>query len=225
MGMDDSLRPRDPSVMGIGTGSRAARGPLLLADISGYTAFLQAVGAAHAAEMAAMDQPPPAYPLMTSLLDGIVERVTPPFRLSKLEGDAVFAYAPDEAFNLRGGSVIECMQYCYDSYCKRRDATENLMLCDCPACALLGTLELKFVLHHGDYVVQHIAGSEELLGPDVNMAHLLLKNTVTNVVERPAYALVTAPATKQLDVPVLGAFPHTENYAHYPPIDTFVFAL
>ena len=33
--------------------SGAGRGTLLLADISGYTAFLQAVGRAHAADMAA----------------------------------------------------------------------------------------------------------------------------------------------------------------------------
>ena len=187
--MDDPRRPRDPSAVSVGTGSGRARGPLLLADISGYTAFLQAVGAAHGAQMAAMDEPPPAYPLMTGLLDGIVERVAPPFRLSKLEGDAVFAYAPDAEFRLRGSSVIECMQSCYDTYCERRDATENLMLCNCAACALLGTLELKFVLHHGDYVVQRIAGSEELLGPDVNMAHLLLKNSVTSVVGVPPMPL------------------------------------
>jgi hypothetical protein len=64
----------------------AGRGTLLLADISGYTAFLQAVAAAHVAEMAAGRFVPKAYPLLTSLLDGIVGRIAPPFLLSKLEG-------------------------------------------------------------------------------------------------------------------------------------------
>jgi hypothetical protein len=71
----------------------AGRGTLLLADISGYTAFLQAVAGAHAADMAAGRFVPEAYPLLTSLLDGIVGRIAPPFVLSKLEGDAVFAFA------------------------------------------------------------------------------------------------------------------------------------
>jgi hypothetical protein len=66
--------------------SGAGRGTLLLADISGYTAFLQAVAGAHAADMAAGRFVPKAYPLLTSLLDGIVGRIVPPFVLSKLEG-------------------------------------------------------------------------------------------------------------------------------------------
>jgi hypothetical protein len=197
----------------------------LLADISGYTAFLQAVADAHGEQMAAMPEVPAAYPLMTSLLDGIVERLAPPFHLSKLEGDAVFSYAPDDEFELRGGSVLECIRSCYAHYRERRDKTENLMLCSCEACSLLQTLELKFVLHRGNYVVQAIAGHEELLGPDVTMSHLLLKNNVTDRVGRRAYALLTESATEHLEIPLEGSVPHTEHYEHYPPIQSYVFGL
>ena len=48
-----------------GDQSRLDRGTLLLADITGYTAFLQAVGKAHAADMAAGTFVPKAYPLLT----------------------------------------------------------------------------------------------------------------------------------------------------------------
>ena len=41
--------------------SGAGRGTLLLADISGYTAFLQAVAGAHAADMAAYLSCVPAH--------------------------------------------------------------------------------------------------------------------------------------------------------------------
>jgi hypothetical protein len=51
--------------------SGAGRGTLLLADITGYTAFLQAVGAAHAADMAAGTFVPKAYPLLTSLIGSV----------------------------------------------------------------------------------------------------------------------------------------------------------
>lgn len=61
--------------------SRGTRGALLLADVSGYTGFLQAVAGAHGEEMATMQELPAAYPLMTSLLNGIVTRLVPPFRL------------------------------------------------------------------------------------------------------------------------------------------------
>jgi len=197
----------------------------VLADISGYTAFLQAVAGAHGEQMAAMSEVPAAYPLMTTLLDGIVEQLAPPFRLSKLEGDAVFAYAPDAEFQLRGGSVLECIRRCYANYRVQRDKTENLMLCECHACSTLQTLDLKFVLHRGEYVAQAIAGHEELLGPDVTMAHLLLKNTVTNIVGRGAYALLTVSATQHLQIPLDGSVPHTEHYEHYPPVEGHIFRL
>ena len=217
--------PRDPGEVRETRASGSTSGVLVLADISGYTAFLQAVGDAHGAEMAAMPEPPAAYPLMTSLLDGIVERLVPPFRLSKLEGDAVFAYAPGDDFGLRGGAVLQCIRTCHASFRQRRDETENLMLCSCSACSTVHSLELKFVLHRGDYVVQSIAGHEELLGPDVTMAHLLLKNSVTNVIGRVPYALVTDTFAERLEIPLDGSLPHAEHYDHYPPIRTHVFPL
>lgn len=205
--------------------SRGTRGVLLLADISGYTAFLQAVADAHGAEMATMTELPAAYPLMTSLLDGIVTKVVPPFNLSKLEGDAVFAYAADDSFDSRGGSVVGTLKACYGDFRDRRDEAVRLMFCDCQACEGLNTLELKFVVHWGTYVLQSIAGHQELMGPDVTMAHLLLKNNVSNVVGCSAYALVTNTAAQQLDVPVDGSTAHTESFAHYPPIETHIFTM
>jgi hypothetical protein len=54
---------------------RSNRATLILADISGYTGFLSAVGTAHH-EQLEMGQTPPAYPLMTTLLDAIVGSLT-----------------------------------------------------------------------------------------------------------------------------------------------------
>ena len=174
--------------------SGASRGTLLLADISGYTAFLQAVAGAHAADTAAGRFVPKAYPLLRSLLDGIVGRLAPPFVLSKLEGDAVFAFAAEGELGLRGQSVVDCLTACYDAYRARLDEARGVMACTCDACGLIGGLELKFVLHHGDYIVQSIAGHQELLGPDVTISHLLLKNHVADLIGRSAYALVTESA-------------------------------
>jgi len=207
------------------SGPRATRGVLLLADISGYTGFLQAVATAHGAEMATMTELPAAYPLMTTLLDGIVTQLVPPFRLSKLEGDAVFAYAPEDAFEHRGDSVVEVMRGCYTAFQERRDEAVRLMFCDCAACHGLQSLELKFVLHWGNYVVQAIAGHEELLGPDVTMAHKLLKNNVSGVVGCSAYVLVTESATQQLEVPRQDSVAHTETFDHYPTIEANIFTL
>ena len=205
--------------------SGAGRGTLLLADISGYTAFLQAVAGAHAADMAAGMFVPKAYPLLTSLLDGIVERIAPPFVLSKLEGDAVFAFAAEGELDVRGQSIVDCLTACYEAYRARLDEARELMTCTCDACLSIGGLELKFVLHHGEYVVQTVAGHQELFGPDVTISHLLLKNHVADLIGRSAYALVTESAAAHLEVPLERALPITEQYEHYAPVRACVLTL
>jgi hypothetical protein len=205
--------------------SGAGRGTLLLADISGYTAFLQAVAGAHATDMAAGRFVPKAYPLLRSLLDGIVGRIAPPFVLSKLEGDAVFAFAGEGELRIRGQSVVDCLTACYDAYRARLDEARQSMACSCDACASIGGLELKFVLHHGEYIVQSIAGHQELLGPEVTISHLLLKNHAANLVGRSAYALVTESAVAYLELPLEHAVPITEQYEHYAPVQAHLLTL
>jgi hypothetical protein len=203
----------------------ANRGTFVLADISGYTAFLQAVGAAHEAEMAETGAVPEAYPIMTTLLDGIVERLVPPFTLSKTEGDAVFAFAPDAELEVRGADVLSCVNDCYAAFQDQVRRMEEALTCGCNACTLGIRLDLKFVLHHGGYVLQPIAGRAELLGPDVNQAHRLLKNHASELVGGGAYALFSSAAAEFLEVPTEGAGRQMESYEHIAPIETIVFSV
>jgi hypothetical protein len=201
-----------------------ASGPLLLADISGYTAFLQSVTDAHRDDAFAGGKVPDAYGLVSSLLDGIIERIAPPFTISKLEGDAVFAFARDEDDIPRGAALLACLAACYTSFREQLAGAEQIWTCRCDACSRVDTLDLKFVLHAGSYVVQSIGGSRELVGSEVVMAHRLLKNRAAELVG-PAYALITEAAASRLDVPSDGAHELTETYEHYPPIAARVYAL
>lgn len=176
---------------------RAPSATLILADISGYTAFLAAVGMAHQDQMH-KGETPPAYPLMTTLLDAIVHSLAPPFTLAKLEGDAVFAYADDGDLPIRGDALTACLRGCYASFREHLAKTENALTCTCVACSSGARLDLKFVLHHGSYVAQTIAGGTELLGPDVTAAHRMLKNDAVAVTGWPAYALVSDAAVEFL---------------------------
>nr|MBA3630783.1 DUF2652 domain-containing protein [Actinomycetota bacterium] len=83
----------------------------------------------------------------------------------------------------------------------------------------------KFVLHHGEYIIQSIAGHQELLGPDVTVAHLLIKNHVTDHIGRAAYALFTESATAHLQVSLEHALPIDEQYEHYATTRAHVFTL
>ena len=198
---------------------------LLLADISGYTAFLHAVGAAHEAEMVQTGVVPPAYPLMTTLLDGIVEALVPPFTLSKTEGDAVFAFAADADLTPHGAAILEYMDACYHSFRQHVRTMNAAMTCSCDACTMGIKLDLKFVMHHGGYVAQPIAGRLELLGPDVNAVHRLLKNGAADVMGTRAYALLTEAAATHLEVSSEPALRLTERYEHLDPIETLVFPM
>jgi hypothetical protein len=142
--MSDVLTPASP-------GSRQ-RGALLLADISGYTAFLQGVADAHRALIIDAAEPPPAYAVLSHLLDTMVNSISPTFRLAKFEGDAIFATAAHDAMP-HGAAVLGCLRGCYSSFRDRLAAAGETWTCTCTACARIGSLDLKFVLHHGDYVV------------------------------------------------------------------------
>jgi hypothetical protein len=203
---------------------RATRATLILADISGYTGFLAAVGTAHR-EQLDLGETPPAYPLMTTLLDAIVGSLTPTFALAKLEGDAVFAYADDGDLNIRGSELLACVQGCYARFREHLAMTENALTCDCHACSSGARLDLKFVIHHGSYIAQTIAGSTELLGPDVTVAHQMLKNDVVTLTGWQAYALLSEAAVEYLEVPREHGTAIDLRYEHSGPMAGLVLPL
>jgi hypothetical protein len=204
--------------------SSARRATFVLADISGYTRFLSDVGTAHSAQLE-MGETPPAYPLMTSFLDAIVRSLTPPFVLAKLEGDAVFAYADDETLTIRGDAVTACLQACYENFREHLRRTEDGLTCTCDACSSAARLDLKFILHHGSYIAQTIAGGTELLGPDVTTAHRMMKNDVVATTGWPAYALLSSAAVEHLGVSVANGVPLELEYEHTAPIRALVLPL
>jgi hypothetical protein len=203
----------------------AASGPLLLADIGGYTSFLQSVELAHRDDIVTDAAVPDAYAMMSSLLDGIVGRMVPPFTLSKLEGDAVFAYATEATEVPEGAAMLECLAACYAEFRRRLEAAHEIWTCRCGACSRSDALDLKFVLHAGSFVVQQIAGRQELVGPEVVMAHRLLKNSATELLGHGDYALITAAAVGRFGISTEAAVPISETYEHYPPIHGHLFSL
>lgn len=175
------------------------RGTLLLADISGYTSFLDGVAVAHRDLIVEAEEPPPAYAVLSHLLSGMVDSISPAFQVAKLEGDAVFAVA-DEPVSA-DFDVLACIRRCHEAFRDGLATAAAQWICNCDACARVGELDLKFVLHHGTYVAQPIAGHLELLGADVNLVHRLLKNRAREILGRVAYVLMTQTAVDTLAIP------------------------
>ena len=199
-------------------------GTLLLADISGYTSFLDNVRVAHEDDAFADGQIPSAYGLMSGLLDGIANRVDPPFTFVKFEGDAVFAVAPDGVAP-RSQEMLDCVEGCYGDFVQRLASAGIEWTCTCNACSRMDTLDLKFVIHYGDYIVQSVGPRIEVLGPDVNIVHRLLKNEAARGVAAKAYALYTDPAVSALSLPVSDVSPVIEPIEGMQPIQVRVLPL
>jgi len=161
---------------------------------------------------------------VSSLLDGIIDALVPPFTLSKLEGDAVFAWAADEDVP-RGAALLERLGACHVAFRQRLGQVHDVWTCRCDACARVDALDLKFVVHSGGFVVQAIGGQQELVGAEVVMAHRLLKNGAAGVVGHGAYALLSDAAVRAFDVPTEGSRPLVESFEYYAPVETHVYSL
>ena len=199
------------------------QGVLLLADISGYTGFLQGVAEAHRALIIESDEPPYAYAVMSSTLQAIVEALAPSFQVAKLEGDAVFAVADDGTVD--GETTLDTLRDCYDAFRAQLTTAGETWTCSCNACSTIGTLDLKFIVHHGAFVAQTIAGYTELLGPEVNTAHRLLKNHAVELVGRVPYALFTDAATDALSIATDGMAAGEEAYDGNPPMPVHILVI
>ena len=206
----------------IGRGSRS-RGTFLLADISGYTGFLNGVAQAHQALIIEADEPPPAYAAISGLLDATLAAVEPNFRLAKFEGDAIFAV--EDGPMPHGSAVLDCIRACYHAFREQLGLASSQWTCTCSGCILIRDLDLKFVLHHGEYVVHRIAGQEELAGRDVIVAHRLLKNHARDLVGNRPYALLSDATIEALDVPVDGMLAGVETYDDLPSVGVHVLTL
>lgn len=86
-------------------------------------------------------------------------------------------------------------------------------------------LDLKFGLHHGNYIVQAIGTDLEVLGPEVTVAHRLMKNAAASNLGSSAYVLITDAAEEALELQVLDRFRFTEPINGPAAIGTVAIAL
>ncbi len=187
------------------------QGYLVISDISGYTAFLTQAELEH------------AEGIMKGLFDTLVNEMQSPLVISKLEGDAIFAYAPDGSF-VQGQTLLEAIENMYFAFASSLESMELSTTCSCKACELIPTLDIKFVLHHGTYILSEIAGHQELSGPDVILAHRLLKNKIIEATGIEAYAFFSQPCVDAMGLGEIkeGMPKHTENYEHLGDVTGYV---
>ena len=128
--------------------------------MSGYTQYLDEAGLAHASKVTA------------KLLNTLIKANSRRWRVANLEGDAVF-------FLSRGSEppeqLIEHILRMFEAFFTRVLEIGEDTDCGCGACGGANQLALKFIAHAGEYAEQRVGGRRELAGPDVVVAHRLLK--------------------------------------------------
>jgi len=153
------------------------RALLLIADIGGYTEYMQfhrsILGHAEAAT--------------SRMLDKVVDAARD-FDLIEIEGDA--AFLSRDADGLDGAATFSAITQAavamHRAFHEERRLVQ-LNMCPCQSCTQTSALKLKFVAHVGEVATQTIKRRRKLVGVDVIYVHRLLKNPVPV----PEYLLVS----------------------------------
>jgi hypothetical protein len=156
---------------------RTRRALLLIADIGGYTDYMQfhrsVLGHAEAA---------------TSRMLAKIVDAAQGFDLIEIEGDAAFLALDAEELDgpAAWSAVTGAAVALHRAFHQERRFVE-LNMCPCGSCTKTSGLKLKFVAHLGEVATQTIRRRKKLVGLDVIQVHRLLKNPV----EVPEYLLVS----------------------------------
>jgi uncharacterized protein DUF2652 len=165
----------------------AKKGYFILTDISGYTEFLTKSELDHAQDA------------LQNLFDVQLAHIKFPFVISGFRGDAIFMYIPETNI-CEPQTILEALEKLFFVFADTLRQMIYNTTCACRACQNMSKLDLKMVIHYGEYVVPH----------------RMLKNTVIEQTGIESYALFSDAAAEaarlsQLAYPLVA---HSEAYAH-----------
>lgn len=127
------------------------RGYLLLSDITGFVPFLNESEAEHAHE------------IIAELLEFTLAKIDPLFNLVQIDGDAIFAQAPQSRI-LRSETIFELLEATYVAFKDQLLQSSRIHSCQCNACRSIGKLDLKFAVHFGEYIPNKVQNQFDLVG-------------------------------------------------------------
>ena len=184
-------------------------GYIVIVDISGYTGFVRL----HRTAVVHAEQ------IITDLMESVLDVHGPPLVLDKLLGDAAVFYGPDMDDGGGASAIAAQVLRFFDVFNKSEAVLVSCNLCVCDACQQMDQLRLKAIMHHGELIVKEMGGRTELAGPDIILAHRLLKNTV----EGDEYILMTQ-AFHDRAGDLEGMSPHhAQEDTDMGPVDLVVF--
>ena len=146
------------------------KGTLLLVDISNYTNFINKTNLVHSKEV------------IRIIMNSLIKKKSKKLRLNKIEGDALFFYSK----KIKKHDLIKISKSLYREFHSSIIKIKKKHQI-CPFCKNLEKLNIKFIVHDGEFICYKIGNFEEIIGTPVIEAHRLLKNNI----KRKAYILIT----------------------------------
>ena len=187
------------------------KGYLLIADISGYTAFLTSSEQDH------------ANPILHSLLATLVDQVGDPLHFWRMDGDAVLAYSTSEEFP-SGETFLAICENLYNAFALlQRDIVANTS-CPCRACANVKNLDLKIMAHYGSFEEMKFGSMTDISGSDVILVHRMAKTGVKAETGIRSYALFSKAAAKAMDIDA-ALTPYSQEFEHFGEVSMMVYDL
>ena len=151
---------------------------LFIPDISGFTKFVNNTEISHSQH------------IISELLELIIDSDELDLEVSEVEGDAVLFFGKNEVPTTE--AILAQVKKTFIKFHEHLTLYETQRICQCGACSTASHLSLKFVAHCGEMQMIRVKGGEKPYGPDVILAHRLLKNNVPSN----EYVLLTQQVTK-----------------------------
>lgn len=166
--------------------SRAQFGYFLLADISGFSSHLTKV------------ELEPAGGVLKKLLESVSQNLGPVFHTLGFDTDSVFAFVPEAEIN-HFESVHRLIEDTYAMFKGNLIEISSHITCNCAACRNVTSLDLKFIIHFGEYILSSVQGTPMLYGLDPTFVrNRRWKDTVSDSVGWRGYILFTEPCMTSL---------------------------
>ncbi|MVT07841.1 DUF2652 domain-containing protein [Chitinophaga tropicalis] len=139
---------------------------ILIPDISGFTEFMTTTELNHSAHAINM------------LIDAMIKAVGDEYEVAEIEGDAVLLVRKGEPPTRK--EILNTCLNIFNAFHYQRKWMQQHMVCACGACQAIINLTLKFVVHHGAVAEITVGRFVKQSGPEMIIAHRLLKNNINN---------------------------------------------
>ena len=150
-------------------------------DIGGFTKFIAETEIQHSQH------------IIQELLEILVDANTLGMKVGEFEGDAVLFYRNGAPPSLE--QLVQQARKMYLDFHSHLKKMELGRICQCGACAGVGSIALKMVAHFGSAGTMQVKNQQKFIGKDIIIAHRLLKNSVAEL----EYLLVSQPTLSRID--------------------------